>query len=155
MIYLGDFEEDEIVYIPFNTFDSSGGSVTVTNLANTDVHIHKDGGTTQRNNAAGITMSINYDGITGNHLLTIDTSDNTVAAFWVTGSDYEVRLEGITVDSQTLNVWIGVFSIENRTTTGTASAASIADAVWDEALSGHQTGGTAGAKQSRSDRIGR
>ncbi|KKL93893.1 hypothetical protein LCGC14_1870110 [marine sediment metagenome] len=125
MIYLGDFAEDETVYIPFNTFDADGASVTVTDLAATDVHIHKDGGLTQRNNAAGITVSINYDGITGNHLLAIDTSDDTVAGFWVTGSDYQVRLEGITVATKTLNVWIGVFSIENRSVLVSAGALEI------------------------------
>ena len=112
--YYGDFAEDATVYIPFNTFDSNdpAASVTVTNLLNTDVHIHKDGGTTQRNNAAGITMTINYDSITGNHLLTIDTSDNTVADFWQAGHEYQVRVEGITVDSGTINAWVGSFSIE-------------------------------------------
>lgn len=112
--YYGDFAEDATVYIPINTFDSNdpAASVTVTNLLNTDVHIHKDGGTTQRNNAAGITMAIDYDSITGNHLLTIDTSDNTVADFWQAGHEYQVRVEGITVDSGTINAWVGSFSIE-------------------------------------------
>ena len=82
--YYGDYAANATVYIPINTFDSNdpAASVTVTNLANTDVHIHKDGGTTQRNNAAGITMTVDFDSITGNHLLIIDTSDNTVADFW-------------------------------------------------------------------------
>jgi hypothetical protein len=112
--YYGDFAEDDTVQIPFNTFSSNdpSASVTVTDCVNTDVHIHKDGAVAQRNNAAGITMSVNFDGITGNHLVTIDTSDDTVAGFWVTGSEYQVRLEGITVDAATLNVWIGTFSIE-------------------------------------------
>jgi len=154
MLNLGDIAEDTTVYIPFNTFNSNGASVTVTNLANTDVHIHKDGGLTQRNNAAGVTVSINYDGITGNHLITIDTNDDTVAGFWVTGSDYAVRLEGITVDSQTLNVWVACFSIENRPTTA-LTASAIADAVLDEVLSGHLTEGTAGAKLDAADKVGR
>lgn len=112
--YYGDFPEDATIYIPINTFDSNdpAASVTVTNLLNTDVHIHKNGGTTQRNNAAGITMTIDYDSITGNHLLIIDTSDDTVAGFWVTGAEYQVRVEGITVDAGTLNSWVGAFSIE-------------------------------------------
>ena len=112
--YYGDFPEDATVYIPINTFDSNdpAASVTVTNLLNTDVHIHKNGGTTQRNNAAGITMTIDYDSITGNHLLIIDTSDDTVADFWVAGAEYQVRVEGITVDAGTLNAWVGAFSIE-------------------------------------------
>ena len=112
--YYGDYAANATVYIPINTFDSNdpAASVTVTNLANTDVHIHKDGGTTQRNNAAGITMSIDYDSITGNHLLTIDTSDTTVADFWQAGHEYQVRVEGITVDGGTINAWVGAFSIE-------------------------------------------
>jgi len=114
--YYGDFAEDATVYIPFNTFtsDDPSASCTITNLVNTDIHIHKDNGTTQRNNAAGITMSVDFDSITGNHLVTIDTSDDTVAGFWVVGHDYFVRMEGTTVDGATINAWIGSFSIENR-----------------------------------------
>lgn len=112
--YYGDFALNAKVYIPINTFDSNdpAASVTVTNLVNTDVHIHKDGGTTQRNNAAGITMTIDYDSITGNHLLIIDTSDNTVADFFQAGHEYQVRVEGITVDAGTINAWVASFSIE-------------------------------------------
>lgn len=112
--YYGDFAEDDTVDIPFNTFDSNdpSASVTMTNFVNTDVHIHKDGGITQRNNAAGITVSVDFDSITGNHLIQIDTSDDTVGGFWVTGSEYQVRIEGTTVDGATVNAWIGAFSIE-------------------------------------------
>ena len=88
-----------------------------------DVHIHKDANTTQRTSSAGITVSIDYDGITGNHFITIDTSDNTHVGFYAVGSDYHVRVEGITVDSKTLNGWVGMFSIENRFMRGTDSAA--------------------------------
>ena len=112
--YYGDFAEDATVYIPFNTFssDDPSASVTVTNLVNTDVHIHKNGGTTQRNNAAGITMAVDYDSITGNHLITIDTSDDTVVDFWVAAGEYQVRVEGTTIDGATINAWVGAFSIE-------------------------------------------
>jgi hypothetical protein len=43
--YLGDFAEDATVYIPFNTFDSNdpSASVTITNLADADIKVHKDG----------------------------------------------------------------------------------------------------------------
>lgn len=114
MNYYGDFKADDTVYIIFNTYDSDGASVTVTNLASTDVHIHKDGGTTQRSSSAGITVSIDFDGITGNHLIAIDLSDNTDAGFYATGSDFQARVEGITVDTQTINSWVGSYSIENR-----------------------------------------
>ena len=114
--YLGDFAEDATVYIMFNTFtsDDPSASATITNFINTDVHIHKDNGLTQRNNAAGITVSVDFDGITGSHMIVIDTSDDTVGGFWVTGSDYFVRIEGTTVDVATVNAVVGHFSIENR-----------------------------------------
>ena len=114
--YLGDFAEDDIVYIMFNTFssDDPSASCTITNFVNTDVHIHKDDGLTQRNNAAGITVSVDFDGITGSHMVKIDTSDNTVAGFWVVGHEYFVRIEGTTIDGATINSVIGQFSIENR-----------------------------------------
>jgi hypothetical protein len=119
--YLGDFAEDATVYMPFNTFDSNdpSASATITNLANTDVHVHKDGGAAQKTTSNGITVSIDFDTITGNHLLSIDTSNDAGdAGFWVTGSDYHVRVEGTTVDAATINAWIGHFSIQNRYSAG-------------------------------------
>jgi hypothetical protein len=114
--YLGNFAEDATVYIMFNTFssDDPSASCTITNFANTDVHIHKDDGLAQRNNAAGITVSTDFDGITGSHMVKIDTSDDTVAGFWVAGHEYFVRIEGTTIDGATVNSVIGQFSIENR-----------------------------------------
>jgi hypothetical protein len=141
--YLGDFVEDDVVYIMFNTFtsDDPSASSTITNFVSTDVHIHKDDGLTQRNNAAGITVSVNFDGITGSHLIKIDTNDNTVAGFWVTGHDYFVRIEGTTVDAATINAVVGHFSIQNRYTRGTNSAAlaatALSDATWTDAKAGH------------------
>ncbi len=124
MKYVGDFAEDATVYLMFNTFDSNdpAASVTITNFTNTDVHIHKDDGLTQRNNAAGITVSIDFDSITGSHMIKIDTSNDAVAGFWVTGSDYFVRIEGTTVDAGTINAVVGHFSIENRFMRGTDAA---------------------------------
>ena len=112
--YYGDFAEDDTVNIIFNAFtsDDPSASATITNFINTDVHIHKDLGLTQRNNAAGVTVSVDFDGITGNHAIAIDTSDDTVGGFWVTGSEYQVRIEGTTVDGATVNAWVGSFSIE-------------------------------------------
>ena len=108
--YYGDFAEDDTVLIPFNTFDSNdpSASVTVTDLADADIKVHKDGGTTEIA-TDGATVAINFDGVTGNHLITIDTSAH---ADYATGSEYAVRLEGITVDAATLNAWVGCFSIE-------------------------------------------
>jgi len=110
--YFGDFVDNATVYIPFNTFDSNdpSASVTITNLADADIMVHENGGTTQAV-TDGATVAINFDGITGNHLITIDTSAD---AFYNTGADYMVRIEGTTVDAATINAWVGSFSIENR-----------------------------------------
>jgi len=114
MNYLGDFAEDATVYIPFNTFssDDPSASVTITDLADADIKVHKDGGTTEIA-TDGATIAINFDSITGNHLITIDTSAHSDYAI---GSDYMVRIEGTTVDAATINAWVGCFSIENRFT---------------------------------------
>lgn len=111
--FYGDYDTTETIVIPFNTFDSNDpqASATITNLANTDIHIHKDGGTTQRSSSSGVTVSIDFDTITGNHICTIDLSDNTDAGFYANGSQYQVRMEGTTVDAGTVNAWIGAFSI--------------------------------------------
>ncbi len=114
MMYLGDFAEDATVYIPLNTFtsDDPAASATITNLADGDIKVHKDGSTTEIV-TDGATVAIDFDSVTGNHLVTIDTS---VHADYSTGSDYLVRMEGTTIDGGTINAWIGMFSIENRTT---------------------------------------
>lgn len=111
--FFGDFDTTETVYIPFNTFssDDPSASVTITNLVAGDIEIHKDGGTTQRSSDSGVTVSIDFDSVTGNHMVSIDLSDNTDAGFYSAGSQYQVRIEGTTVDGATINAWIGAFSI--------------------------------------------
>jgi len=108
--YYGDFAEDDTVLIPFNTFDSNdpSASVTITNLADADIKVHKDGSLTQIV-TDGATVVIDFDSITGNHMITIDTSAH---ADYSTGSEYAVRIEGTTVDGATINGWVGAFSIE-------------------------------------------
>ncbi len=114
--YIGDFLEDATVRYVFNTFssDDPSASITITDFLNTDIHIYKGDNLTQRNNAAGITVIINHDGHTGGHMVEIETNDNTVGGFWVTGSDYFVKVVGTTIDGATINAFIFSFSIENR-----------------------------------------
>jgi hypothetical protein len=111
--FYGDYNTTETVVIPFNTFssDDPSASVTITELAAADVEIHKDGSTTQRASDNGVTVSIDFDGVTGNHIVSIDLSDNSDAGFYAVGSRYQVRMEGTTVDGATINAWIGAFSI--------------------------------------------
>lgn len=110
--YFGDFAEDATVRFVFNTFssDDPSASVTITNLVDADLKVHKDGSVTQIV-TDGATITIDFDGITGNHMVTIDTS---VHADYAVGADYHIRMEGTTVDGATINAFIGHFSIENR-----------------------------------------
>lgn len=111
--FFGDYDTTETVIIPFNTFtsDDPSASATITNLAAGDIEIHKDGSTTQRSSDAGVTVTIDFDTVTGNHIASIDLSDNTDAGYYSAGSRYQVRMEGTTVDGATINAWIGAFSI--------------------------------------------
>jgi hypothetical protein len=128
MFYVGDFSPGQTVYIYFNTFssDDPSASVTITNFLNTDVHIHKDDDLTQRNNAAGITIDVDVDGITGSHFIKIDTANNTVADFFTSGHDYFCRIEGTTVDGATINAVVGHFSLDNRMVAGKMVSTDIA-----------------------------
>ena len=127
MNYLGDFNVGAVVMVWFNTFDSNdpSASVTMTDFINTDVHIHKNDSLVQRNNAAGITVDVDVDGITGVHFIKIDTANNTVVDFYEAGHDYAVRIEGVTVDAATLNPVVATFSIANRRVAGHMCTSSI------------------------------
>ena len=122
--YLGDFAEDETVYVWFNTFDSNdpSQSVTATDLADADIKVYKDGSITQIV-TDGATVTVNHDTTElgdGVHLITINTA---IHADYSTGSDYAVRIEGVTVDAGTINAVVATFSIENRSITPTQIAA--------------------------------
>jgi hypothetical protein len=54
------------------------------------------------------------DGETGIHQVAVDLSDNADAGFYAAGHDYFVELHNATIDSQTVNAWLGCFSIQNR-----------------------------------------
>jgi len=109
--YYGDFAEDDTVIIPFNTFtsDDPSASCTITELADTDVWIYKDGNVAQHAADATVDLALNFDDITGSHLCVIDTSQDV---FFTTGSEYQVRIVGTVIDAGTIEAFIGAFSIE-------------------------------------------
>lgn len=125
MQYFGDFAEDATVYIPFNTFSSNDpqASVTATTLIASDIKVHKDGSATDIV-TDGATIVIDFDTVTGNHLITIDTS---ASADYSIGSDYLVRIEGATVDAGNINAIVGSFSIENRFNAAADDLANVTD----------------------------
>lgn len=104
--YWGDYKYQQTVRLIFDTTDQNGGAVDLT--ANGELRVYKNGSTTER--TAGITFTEAFDGLTGVHLIEIDTSDS----FYVPGADYTVVLVGATIADQTVNAVLGSFSIENR-----------------------------------------
>lgn len=110
MSYQGDLAEDQILYFTFPTRTSAYTAIT---LAGTpSLEVYKDADTTQT--TAGLTLGVDHDGITGFHLVTVDTSAD---AFYVTGADYTVKLAAGTVDGvDVTHETIGTFSIRNRAT---------------------------------------
>jgi len=112
MMYLGDFLEDAVVYVPLNTSGADGASIT--RATDGTVQIYKDDGTTE--STAGITDNEDFDGLTGVHLVKVDTSAD---AFYEAGHDYTVVLSGAVIDGETVNAVLAVFSIENRFSSST------------------------------------
>ena len=64
----------DTVYLPFDTFDSDGASITITGLAVTDIEVYKNGSVTQRASDNGYALldtdGIDFDGAArwGNYL---------------------------------------------------------------------------------------
>lgn len=119
-MYIGDFPQDSVIYAKV----SSRGSAGPATLGGTpSVTVYKGNSTTQ--SAAGVTLTVDFDGVTGLHQLAIDTSSD---AFYESGYDYSVvvvqgTVDGVSVAGETLVV----FSIVNRRAgTGTATASPAA-----------------------------
>ena len=147
MTSFGNVPASSVLPIFFNTFNSSGASVTITGLATSDIEIYKGTSMTQRSSDAGYTLldtdGIDVDSITGIHGFSIDLGDNTDAGFYSAGSFYTVVVSAITADSQTVSFVAATFRIvgaENTAGTpvvdvgrisGDATAADNAEAFFD------------------------
>ena len=151
----GDYYRGATVDCMWNSFDSSGASVT----RSTDgtITVYKDGNTS--GTTTGVTDNEDFNSLTGVHHVSIATTD----AFYATRTDYHVVLSGATIDSQTVNAVLCSFSIENNVSSriqynGTAQGgaatsitlAAAATSADDEVINHwvHIVGGT-GADQTR------
>lgn len=149
MNWIGDFAEDfATVTILFTTHDANGAPVApLSAFEAADVSIYKNGSATQKATANGLTMTSPFDSIVGLHALVIDTSNDTGdVGFWTTSSHYTVVLapDTETVNGQTVVKVIGTFGIALAGAGSAPSAATVADAVWDEARAGHVGAGSFG-----------
>jgi hypothetical protein len=136
MQYLGDFAASATVDFMWSSNGADGASIT--RATNGTISVYKGNSATQT--TTGVTDTEDFDGLTGVHHCRIATTD----AFYATGNNYTVVLSGATIDGKTVNAVLAHFSIQNRYAPTPPTAAAVADAVWDEARSGHVADGSFG-----------
>lgn len=100
------YNAGDTIPFPFDTFDSDGGSVTITGLAITDVEPLRASDEVARSSDNGYTLmdtdGIDLDGRAGIHGFKINTNDNSHDGFWSDGETYFIFVDAITVDGQTV-----------------------------------------------------
>lgn len=106
---VGDFKKNGIVHFFWNTIDRSGAAVAPSTAGTLRVYV--DDGTSEITAPTGITDSRTFDGVTGLQECKIDLS---AKSFYAIGKNYSVILVGAVVDTKTVNIKVGSFSIENR-----------------------------------------
>ncbi len=110
MPYRGDILVGDILYFGFTTVDGTGLPTSL--LGTPVVSIHKDDDLTQ--STAGVTLSVDFDGITGRNHIKVDTSAD--GTFYSAASDFSATITTGTVDGiSVIGYEVGEFSIENRT----------------------------------------
>jgi hypothetical protein len=129
MQYLGDYAEDyATLNFKFSTHKADGTPIA---LAGTPVvSVYKANGTTQ--STAGITLSVDFDSVTGLNNVLIDLSAD---AFYAVGNDYSVVITTGTVNSvSVVGTVLAHFSIENRFESQTGDAYAVVNSRLPAAL---------------------
>jgi hypothetical protein len=115
--YIGDFAEDVTLDFKFTSVNTS--QVPTTLSGTPVVKVYKDNATATES-TAGITLTVDFDSVTGLNNLRIDTSAD---AFYATGANYQAVITTGTVGGvSVVGVVVCTFSIENRYTRGTDNA---------------------------------
>lgn len=106
--YIGDYGKNDTITFMFTTFRPSTGAPFA--LAGTPVvSVYKDNNLTQ--DTAGVTLTTNYDGVTGLNFVSIATT----SAFYVDGSSYECVITTGTVDSvSVVGSCVGRFTMRDQ-----------------------------------------
>lgn len=107
--YLGDFAAGDTIDFKFTTYRPSTGAPFT--LAGGAVSVYKDNSTTQ--SIAGVTLSADFDAVTGLHHVRITTSSD--AAFYSDASSFECVITTGTVDSvSVVGACIGRFTLRDQ-----------------------------------------
>lgn len=123
MSHLGDFDTSKIIYGKFATFRPSTGA-TFTLAGTPAISVYKDNSTTQ--STAGITLTADFDGVTGLNHFAIDTSAD--GTFYSSGSFFDIVITTGTVDSvSVVGAVVGSFSLRNNSALKPTTAARTLD----------------------------
>lgn len=110
--WLGDFATSSIIDKKFTTIQATGAPITMVGGA---VSVYKDNSTTQ--STAGVTLTTDFDGVTGWHNARVDTSAD--AGFYSAASNFQIMLSAGTVDGISVAGYLlGEFSLQNRFSQG-------------------------------------
>lgn len=122
--HLGDYAPSTVIRTKFTTCQPSTGA-PFTLVGSPALAVYKDDSTTQ--STAGLTLSVNFDSVTGMHHAIIDTSAD--GTFYSTGSNFDLVLTAGTVDGISVaGTVIASFSI-GKANIATLSANAITAAV--------------------------
>lgn len=107
LLVLGDFKPGDVVRFPFNTADLSQTPVTLTGGT---VKAYKDADASSEA-TTGITLTTDFDSVTGLHAVAIDTSSD--ATFYAAGSTFWLVLTAGTVDgTSVVGVVLASFTLQ-------------------------------------------
>ncbi len=108
MKHLGNLTEDQIIDFAFSTHKADGTPETLSGAP--AVAVYKANSTTQSTD--GVTLTVDFDGVTGLNHVRIDTSAHE---FYAVANDYSVVITAGTVDGVSVaGTVLATFSIENR-----------------------------------------
>ncbi len=108
MKYLGDFQTGVTLDFKFFTKDSTGAGAALTGGA---VSVYKGNNTTE--STSGVTLTANFDGVTGLNNVNIDLSSS--GAFYTAASNFQVVLTSGTVSAiSAIGYVLAEFSVQNR-----------------------------------------
>lgn len=116
-MYLGDITPGKTIDFTFNTRDASGAPIT---LAGTPA-VKAYNGSSTTEDADGITLTVDFDGVTGLHRVAVDTSAD--GTFYAAGSNIRLVVTAGTVDGvSVVGTTLAEFSIANRSALRPATA---------------------------------
>lgn len=127
---LGNVPAGSVVPLFWTSHDAAtGANETLSGLAATDIEVYKGVSMTQRSSDNGYALvdtdGIDVDSMTGVNAISIDLGDNTDAGFYAAGSFYNVFINAVTIDAQTVIIHLATFRIVTAESTAGLSEVTV------------------------------